>query len=321
MIPPNAALGQRAFADCEKECSKRGCSVLVLRERLGCTTRRKEVLKSEMDARIATLTERKEQLQSDLARLAPDIRESKESMRQHHEDLLSVMKGEFVDQCSVLSKRKENQYRFRSGSWDVTQMAVFDQIGALLDLMRFSYEGLPFHDKEPYVYIAKSMFSSIQTCENSNIQLRTLHCEIDNRSSNLSDLLAQIDRKTTRIKTRTVKIQEKFESVSRFLNDAERQMQSTIEEVFRSLLAEHGQKTRAAHRRSQDHLNQARISKVELGQKRHDSEAIVRPDLLVPDVFLAEAKVRVSRIVLANLRDENIALRRVVAQLHEVCGV
>jgi hypothetical protein len=227
---------------------------------------------------------------------------------------LDSIRSAFNSARASLSKRIENALHYRRLRWAVADDSACDQVDSQLDLMRWTYDHLPARDSETYVYIARSIKSSIQRCERARLALQALRVETDLKQEKLNSALAEIERKTAWIRRRSARIQRNFDAECQKIGQAEKELTTRIEEKFRDMIREKWEGTRNAQIRSDERRMEAMISMRNLRKVRRDLVALKKLALPHPSIGL-EAKLRVSRIVLSNLTEENENLRNAVDQM------
>jgi hypothetical protein len=244
-------------------------------------------------------------------------REAVDELQQRHRARIAECERGFLVFQSRLSRAIEHALRYRAAAWDLHAPTAPDQVTHLADLIAFTYARLPFPEQEPGLCSAKSLETSKQRCEAARMRLETLRMETETKSRKLGEVLDGVQAKTAEVQQRIAKMQRRYDAGCELLREQEEQMKVMLEQRFRRILERRSAGAQRVRQNAMVRYRGAKGSLRKLKEVQLDFLELNNPLLRYPTLAL-EAKLRVSKIILGNLRSENEKLRRGVEELRHV---
>jgi hypothetical protein len=297
--------------------AQREAAAIVLGERLRCTRSRLLLRRVEIDSELSAVERRRDRVQQLLLNTDSQKRAAVERLQQAHRDLIAQRAQDFLARGSQLSKTTENAIRYRAAPWDLGAAGGLDQVASLLDLIRFSYSRVPLPEQEPAVYVARSLSASLERAESARMRLETLRMEADTKSRKLGAILEAVQRKTESVKEHAARMQRRYDAGCEALREREEQMKAVLEGEFREILRTHYDRTQKVRRGATRRYEGAKGTLRDLRTAQLRFMELNNPLLRYPTLAL-EAKLRVAKIILANLKEENERLRRAAEELRQL---
>ena len=288
--------------------------IMKLNARLRCTTAYLEVKKNDTKQRMRDLTDKRNKVESELTSICGYIRSEKQRMRMEQKGEMARLRQQYLTERDTIAKKLESQLRFRKSEWVIGDESIFNQIDALIDLIQYSREQLPFSDREPYLFIHKTLDSNLQGCESAKLRLRSLYLEVESANHRMGKTLKDVNRRQKKLHRNIERRQEKFDVFCDLFNEEEAKMKVAIEQSFRKILHTESQKTRAAQYNATTRFSEAKASAEQLEQKRDKFKKLQCPQPAAKN-YLSEAKMRVARVLLTRLQDENQQLKKALEDL------
>ena len=288
--------------------------IMKLNAKLRCTTAYLDWKKKDTKQRIRELIDRRNSIESELTNLCGTVRDEMHRMRTEQKSEMANMQNSYLTERDTLAKKLENQLRFRRAEWKIGDEKIFEQIDAFIDLMKYSRDQLPFCDRDPYFFVDKSLQSNIRDCENARVRLQALYLEVDAANHRMGETLDEVTKRQRKLDKQIERRQEKFDGFCQLFDTEEAKMKVAIEHGFRKLLHTESQKTRTAQYNATTRFAEAKSSAEQLEQKRDKFRRLQCPKTVAKN-YLPEAKLRVAKVLLSRLQDENNQLRQALQDL------
>jgi hypothetical protein len=204
----------------------------------------------------------------------------------------------------------------------VNSEEIWAHIDSFLNLMKFSYSQLPFSDDEPYLYIAKSIESSVQTTERILTSMKSIGLNSDSLHSKVTRNLASVNSRTERLQKKGENSEQSLNEHRKDWIDRENALCHQIIEEFRDLATKQCRKIQTAKSKARFRFLDAKTTFENLKDGRQKLKILKCPEVCKePSAEELIAKIRVKRIVLEALIKENDSLNKMVSNMKDLLEI
>ena len=244
-----------------------------------------------------------------------EFKEQKLLLQQQQDDDMKKITENHHRLISFIETQIERQVRWRKFEWLPDTDAFNGQIEAFYDLLNYSREKFEGESSVKLKTLGKVLAASQRTVESYKINLAAMDSDFKKQVAELTGRIDSVTGKTSSVQLRNEEVERRLKAYQEERLNEENDLCEHFTYLYKEFVEKQEERLLVAKEKrdlmkqmAQESSNQVADAKKKVKQLR---DAIIPPDITKPDIdeLAAKARLRVGKIILKQLQQENLQLQ------------